>query len=90
MAQSQEVESKGAMVSQTETPASEEPPELEVEGSGKALPTKMAPDRERVLATTYSHPPPPDYAQDGKHARSGLDSGLNPHGRVHKTATDCG
>ena len=40
------------MVSQTEAPTSEEPPELKAGGSGKALPTKMAPDRERVLATT--------------------------------------
>ena len=52
VAQSQEVRSKGAVVSQTEAPTSEEPPELEVGGSGKALPTKTAPDRERVLETT--------------------------------------
>ena len=51
-AQSQEVRSKGATVSQTEAPTSEEPPELEAGGSGKALSTKMASDRERVLETT--------------------------------------
>ena len=51
-AQSQEVRSKGATASQAEAPTSEEPPELEVGGSGKALPTKMAPNRERVLETT--------------------------------------
>ena len=45
-AQSQEVRSKGATVSQTEAPASEEPPELKARGSGKMLLTKMAPNRE--------------------------------------------
>ena len=45
-AQSREVMLKGAMASQTEAPTSEEPPELEAGGSGKVLPTKMAPDRE--------------------------------------------
>ena len=40
-------------MSQTEAPTSEEPPELEVGGSGKALPTKMAPNREQVLETTH-------------------------------------
>ena len=45
-AQSQEVRSKEATTSQTEAPTSEEPPELKVGGSGKVLPTKMAPDRE--------------------------------------------
>ena len=45
-AQSQEVRSKGAMASQTGAPTPEEPPEFEVGGSGKALPTKTAPDRE--------------------------------------------
>ena len=40
-------------MSQTEAPTSEEPPELEAGGSGKALLTKMAPDRERVLETTH-------------------------------------
>ena len=52
VAQSQEVRLKGAMVSQTEAPTSEEPPELEAGGSGKALSTKMALNREQVLATT--------------------------------------
>ena len=52
-AQSQEVRSKGATVSQTEAPTSEEPPELEAGGSGKALLTKMAPNREQVLETTH-------------------------------------
>ena len=41
------------MVSQTEAPTPEEPPELEVGGSGKVLLTKMAPNRERVLETTH-------------------------------------
>ena len=45
-AQSQEVRLKGAMVSQTEAPTSEEPPEPEAGGSGKGPPTKTAPDRE--------------------------------------------
>ena len=52
-AQAQEVRSKGAMVSQTEAPTSEEPPELEAGGSGKALLTKTAPNREQVLETTH-------------------------------------
>ena len=39
---------------------------------------------------TYSCPPPPDDVQDGKHVGVGPDSGLNPHGRVCKTATDRG
>ena len=52
VAQAQEVRLKGATVSQTEAPTSEEPPELEVGGSGKALLTKMAPNRERVLEIT--------------------------------------
>ena len=51
-AHSQEVRSKGVTVSQTEVPTPEKPPELEVGGSGKALMTKTAPDRERVLETT--------------------------------------
>ena len=52
-AQSQEMRSKGTMASQTEAPTPEEPHKLEVRGSGKVLPTKMAPDRERVLETTH-------------------------------------
>ena len=43
---------KGAKTSQTEAPTLGEPPELEAVGSGKAFPTKTAPDRERVLDTT--------------------------------------
>ena len=46
VAQSQEMSSKGAMASQTEAPTPEEPRELEVRGSGKVFPTKMALDRE--------------------------------------------
>ena len=53
VAQSPKVRLKGATVSQTEAPTSEEPPELKVGGSGKALLTKMAPDREQVLETTH-------------------------------------
>ena len=53
MAQSQEVRLKGAMASQAEAPTPEEPPELEAGGSGKALLTKMAPDREQFLETTH-------------------------------------
>ena len=45
-AQSQELRSKGATMPQTEAPTPEEPPELKVGGSGKVLPTKMAPNRE--------------------------------------------
>ena len=51
-AQAQEERSKGAKASQTEAPTPGEPPELEVGGSGKALPTKTVPNRERVLETT--------------------------------------
>ena len=40
-------------MSQTEAPTPGEPPELEAGGSGKAFPTKMAPNRERVLETTH-------------------------------------
>ena len=52
MAQAQEERSKGAKTSQTEAPTPGEPPELEVGGSGKMFPTKMAPNRERVLEIT--------------------------------------
>ena len=65
MAQVQKERSKGANASQTEASTPGEPPELEAEGSGKALPTKMAPNRERdhpQNLRTYSRPPPPDYA----------------------------
>ena len=43
---------KGAKASQTEAPTPGEPYELKVGGSDKVLPTKMAPNRERVLETT--------------------------------------
>ena len=52
-AQAQEEKSEGAKVSQTEAPTPGESPQLETGDSGKALPTKMAPDRERVLETTH-------------------------------------
>ena len=52
-AQAQEEMSEGAKVSQTEAPTSGESPQLEAGGSGKALLTKMAPNRERVLETTH-------------------------------------
>ena len=46
VAQAQEEKSEGAKMSQTEAPTPGESPQLEVGGSGKALLTKMAPDRE--------------------------------------------
>ena len=46
VAQAHKERSKGAKASQTETPTHGEPPEFEAGGSGKALPTKMAPNRE--------------------------------------------
>ena len=46
VAQSQEVRSKEATAPQPEALTPEEPLALKVGGSGKALPTKMAPDRE--------------------------------------------
>ena len=52
MAQAQEERSKGAKTSQTEAPTPGEPPELKAGGSGKALPTRTAPNREQVLETT--------------------------------------
>ena len=52
VAGAQEEKSEGVKVSQTEAPTPGESPQVEVEGSGKALPTKMAPNRERVLETT--------------------------------------
>ena len=45
-AQAQEERLKGAKVSQTEASTPGEPPVLKAGGSGKALPTKMAPNRE--------------------------------------------
>ena len=53
MAQAQEERLKGAKASQTEAPTPGEPHELEVGGSGKELPTEMAPNREQVLETTH-------------------------------------
>ena len=52
MAQAEEEKSKGAKASQTEAPTPGEPSELKAGGSGKVLPTKMAPNREQVLETT--------------------------------------
>ena len=52
MARAQEEKSEGAKVSQTEAPTPGESPQLEAGGSGKALPTEMAPNREHVLETT--------------------------------------
>ena len=40
-------------MSQTEAPTPGESPQLEAGGSGKAIPTKTAPDREQVLETTH-------------------------------------
>ena len=40
-------------MSPTEAPTPGESPQLEVGGSGKALPTKMAPNRKQVLETTH-------------------------------------
>ena len=53
MAQAQEERLKRVKASQTEAPTPGEPPELEAGGSGKVLPTKMAPNREQVLETTH-------------------------------------
>ena len=53
MARAQEEKSKGAKVSQTEAPTLGESPQLEMGGSGKALLTRMALDRDRVLETTH-------------------------------------
>ena len=52
MASAQEEKSEGVKVSQTEAPTPGESPQIEAGGSGKALPTKMVPDREQVLETT--------------------------------------
>ena len=54
MARAQEEKSKGAKVSQTEAPTPGESPQLEAGGSGKILPTEMAPNSECVLKTTHS------------------------------------
>ena len=51
-AQGLEGRSEGAKVSPTEAPTPGESPQIEAGGSGKALPIKTAPNRERVLKTT--------------------------------------
>ena len=52
VAQGLEGRSKGTKVSPTEAPTPGESPQLEVGGSGKALPVKTTPNREQVLETT--------------------------------------
>ena len=52
VAQAEEEGSKEAGMFQPEVPAHGEPPGILIGGSGESLPTKMVPDRERVLATT--------------------------------------
>ena len=52
VARAQEEKSKGAKVSQTEAPTPGESPQLEAGGSGKTLPTEIAPNSEHVLETT--------------------------------------
>ena len=52
-AQGLEGRSEGAKVSPTEAPTPGKSPQLEAGGSGKALPIKTAPHRERVLETTH-------------------------------------
>ena len=52
MAQGLEGRSEGAKVSPTEAPTPGESPQLEVGGSGKALPIKTAHHREQVLKST--------------------------------------
>ena len=51
-AQAEEEGSKEAGTSQPEVPTHGEPPGIPIGGSGKSLPMKTVPDRERVLATT--------------------------------------
>ena len=51
-AQGLEGRSEGVKVSPTEAPTPGESPQPEVGGSGKALPIKTAPQRERVLEST--------------------------------------
>ena len=51
-ARAQEEKSEGEKMFQTEAPTPGESPQPEVGGSGRALPTKMASNRERVLETT--------------------------------------
>ena len=52
VAQGLEGRSEGVKVSPTEVPTPGESPQIEVGGSGKALPTKTTPNRERALKTT--------------------------------------
>ena len=52
VAQGLEGRSKGVKVSPTEAPTPGESPQIEAGGSGKALPNKTAPPRERVLEAT--------------------------------------
>ena len=53
VAQGLEGRSEGAKVFPTDAPTPGESPQLEEGGSGKALPIKTAPHRERVLETTH-------------------------------------
>ena len=53
MAQHPEEKSEGAEVSPMEAPAPGESPQVEVGGSGKALPRRIALPRQRVLETTH-------------------------------------
>ena len=53
VAQGLEGRSEEVKVSPTEAPTPGESPQLEVGGSGKALPIKTTPHRERVLETTH-------------------------------------
>ena len=53
VAQGLEGKSEGAKVSPTEAPAPRESPQVEVGGSGEALPKRTALHRERVLETTH-------------------------------------
>ena len=52
-AQGLEGRSEGVKVSPTEAPTPGESPQIEAGGSGKALPIKTAPDRDRVLKSTH-------------------------------------
>ena len=53
MAQGLEGRFEWAKVSSTEAPAPRKSPQLEAGGSGKALPIKTTPHRERVLEATH-------------------------------------
>ena len=52
VAQAEEEGSKEAGMSQPEVPAHGESPGIQIGGGDKSLPTKMVPNRERVLETT--------------------------------------